>query len=447
VFRLYRAVIPIFLVFLFSCSTGPVENLERSSFSDPYAVIQGFTDQTSAQFSVLAKKDEPITVYALIVSEDGRPMAERRQIKPTFSKIIKRDFSDWAIYQSAFTDLKRYEEYRLVIASDESDVKDERLFQTLSPRDKTITWVLASCMDDSFISLQKSMWQQVLSHEPDFLLFIGDSVYADKTSAGFKKQADIVQLWNRHVETRNLLEIFKAKHLKPIFATWDDHDFGLNDGGAEFQFKGESRKVFQAFFPQVSEYSKELTSGPGVSSRLRIAGQQFFLLDNRTFRSTKSESGTHFGGSQEEWVYEGLEEESSPAFLISGDQYFGGYSTFESYERLHPQSFGRFLSRLSQIKAPVFFLSGDRHLTELMKIERKQLGYETYEFTSSSIHAKVFPDSWKGMPNFRTIEGESGVYNYGLVESTVKSGKLQVRVRSIGPYGRIIFDRKLEVSK
>ena len=33
----------------------------------------------------------------------------------------------------------------------------------------------------------------------------------------------------------------------PVLATWDDHDYGINDGGAEFVSKVESQKAFNDF--------------------------------------------------------------------------------------------------------------------------------------------------------------------------------------------------------
>ena len=34
----------------------------------------------------------------------------------------------------------------------------------------------------------------------------------------------------------------------PIIGTWDDHDYGLNDAGAEFPFRAEAKAFFTKFW-------------------------------------------------------------------------------------------------------------------------------------------------------------------------------------------------------
>ena len=40
---------------------------------------------------------------------------------------------------------------------------------------------------------------------------------------------------------------------------------------------------------------------------------------------------THFGAEGERWLSEQLAQSKEPTFLVSGDQFFGGYHPFESY--------------------------------------------------------------------------------------------------------------------
>jgi alkaline phosphatase D len=40
----------------------------------------------------------------------------------------------------------------------------------------------------------------------------------------------------------------KLRATCPILATWDDHDYGADDAGAEYPMKVESQKLFLDFF-------------------------------------------------------------------------------------------------------------------------------------------------------------------------------------------------------
>ena len=84
---------------------------------------------------------------------------------------------------------------------------------------------------------------------------------------------------------------FKAlRESVPILATWDDHDFGVNDGGSDYPKKVESQQIFLDFFgdPEDSPRRKR----PGVYDA-RVFGPegkrvQVIMLDTRYFRAARS---------------------------------------------------------------------------------------------------------------------------------------------------------------
>jgi alkaline phosphatase D len=229
-------------------------------------------------------------------------------------------------------------------------------------------------------------------------------------------------LWRRYAETAQRLDLYKAKQLTPVFATWDDHDFGVNDGGAEFQHKLFAKKVFKTFFPM--EPNSLLHSGPGVASSLKIGQQQFLFLDDRSFRSAKlTKPQTHFGTEQTDWLLQHIKTHKGPSWLISGDQFFGGYHRFESFEGNHPEDFKKFIKELKTTKKPLVFISGDRHLSEISKIEKSLIGFETLEMTSSGLHAKMHPGSADQHVNKRRIFAKDGISNYLDLKVDLESHK------------------------
>ena len=325
---------------------------------------------------------------------------------------------------------------------------DERTLETLDTRKTRARWAIASCMDDHFRELQASMWRDVQAHRPDLLLLIGDNVYAD-ARAGQKIPPEEMTpslIWTRYVETWLTLELFRMKRLIPSVATWDDHDFGMNDGNRSFRHRSEALAIFDAFYAQEA-IRGSLERGPGLARSFKAWGQQFLLLDNRSFRSPKGERPqTHFGREQTDWILGKLHAFSGPSILVSGDQWFGAYHSFESYEGDHPDDFAEFLSRVRATNRKVFFVSGDRHLTELMRLPEDILGYETYELTSSAIHAKVYPSLWGEAPNPRQIEGEANIQNYAVVESeAIEGGGLKLWMSAWGPERKELFSESASV--
>ena len=84
------------------------------------------------------------------------------------------------------------------------------------------------------------IWDAVVATRPDIFLSLGDNIYGDtQDMAVMKKKYDMLAAipgWQ------------KLKATCPILATWDDHDYGVNDGGAEYPKKDESQQLFLDFF-------------------------------------------------------------------------------------------------------------------------------------------------------------------------------------------------------
>ena len=114
-------------------------------------------------------------------------------------------------------------------------------------------------------------------------------------------------LWQRHAETRNYISLFRSKDLIPVIANWDDHDYGVNNGGRDYPFKNESRAIFRAFFGS-NQNENYHPAGIGLASFFTIYGFNFFLLDNRTFRTTTGSSTQqrHYGDKQLQWLWRNL---------------------------------------------------------------------------------------------------------------------------------------------
>ena len=123
------------------------------------------------------------------------------------------------------------------------------------------------------------MIKRLQGMDGDGLVLLGDNVYAD--SADPEVIAGAWQALAAHPEFAAL------RQQTQLLATWDDHDYGQDDGGGEFPARAASQRCFQDFLglapddprrQRAGVYHAEIHGEPGR----RV---QFILLDTRFHRS------------------------------------------------------------------------------------------------------------------------------------------------------------------
>jgi alkaline phosphatase D len=270
---------------------------------------------------------------------------------------------------------------------------------------------------------------------------IGDNFYADASSQNTARETNPEVLWERYVDGRLSIPVYFQEKLIPVHGLWDDHDYGLNDGNSKYPFKDASREVFEAFFAQ-DLTDDDWTKGRGVGGLLSLGDFNLYFLDARSFRSPEK-SGSHLGLDQTAWFYSKLREEATPSFIIKGDQFFGGYQKHESFEGNHPDDFQQFVSELKGIPTPFIFISGDRHMSEIMQFPRSLFGKPSFEITSSPLHGKVHDNQNDHNP-WRVVDIR-GKVNFNMIESEARENHWFLNVASIGENGETYYTRELAV--
>ena len=415
-------------VILFSCSSTEIIN-SRPESNYGFSIIQGSTTETSTIIRVIYPRKLKITYEVKDSSGNIKPV---KKVKTFIKK-----YSEFKIEHIKVTSLETDETYTLKINSDNKRWKDERTFKSLDTKKNDLKILVASCMSDAFNEIGNDMWPKAFSHGPDVSFLIGDNLYADTYSGiylGKDYPATPQHLFNRYMDHAMSMKLYRMKRLTPTYVTWDDHDYGKNDGGKEYPYKKESKEILNIFFPR--EKSNNLSFGPGVSTSVELAGMNFLFLDGRSFRSEKKDpSGTHFGKKQRSWLKRNVQKEKVN-WLISGDQFFGGYHPWESFEGNHPKTFNSFLNDLKKLKGKVIFMSGDRHLIEVMKIPKEKLGYETFEYTISGIHTKMYPGSLERDDNPFRVGGFDGIANYSIIYTKNSNSKVNVKFQAYSNTGK-----------
>lgn len=388
-------------------------------------ILQGATSYTSTQINALST--ENITFKIVVLS--GSVGNESLRVEK-----VQKTYSPWAAYRLFIENLHSENDYQLEVWNEKGNLIDLRSFRTLKPEISEARIALASCMRDN-VAAHTSMWSSLEASDPDLLFLLGDNVYVDDGPDGRGGPVTPEKIWRRYVETRCTLGLYKFPKLIPTLATWDDHDFGLNNTYGNRHWSEYSRDTFRTLYAQDS-IMPEVTWGPGISTEFSAYGQRFFLMDDRSFREMRWIGYSHWGQAQETWLLTRMNLQFMPTWLFNGSQFFGGYRTGWSFEGNHPKAFKNILNRLKEVKSPVIFGSGDIHYSEVMKIENHSLGYETLEITSSSMHSNAKAPR-RG--NKRRLLS-TGEFNFVIVDVQVLENGLEMQVRSIGEKSRELFN-------
>ena len=349
--------------------------------------------------------------------------------------------STFAVTELFVAGLVPGESCRLRVLGENGALIDERSFGALDTRKEECRFAVASCMSDYIPHRTTSMWETLQNERCDFVFLVGDTCYADndnphRDEAGYSR---------RYAEARSRLGWFRMPRLTPTFATWDDHDYGLNNSDASLPQKAFTQQLFRRFFGVTGNQSWKPSSF-GVGSALEVCGQRFYLLDDRSFRAPAGEiGGRHWGGEQTDWLLADLARSDRPAWLLNGSQFYGGYLGKESFEGDHAEDFANFRASLRRVSAPVAFISGDVHFSEVMKIDRGDLGYETYEFTSSSMHSLTFPWHQHRQTNPRRLDSEWR-HNFLVFDVSTRGG-WEMGVRCVTDGNATSFSRRLQIHR
>jgi hypothetical protein len=387
------------------------------------SILQGTTDAHSTQFSAVHRRDQQLEFFVMDSWSQIVPNVRAHQIQ-----FLNEPFQ---ISRIRVSGLSLNQDYALrVFDNRQNQIIDERSFRALDLLKENFKFAPCSCMNVQ--RHDPRIWRRLVQSDPDLILFIGDSVYADAGSPN--GVADPRYLWRKFVEARNTLEIFYSPKLIPILATWDDHDFGANDSDSiHYPFVTESQQNFLNFYAQDPSGLSYFHRGPGVASALFMGNNLILMMDNRSFRlpSGSRDRYAHWGQEQEEWALQLINSFSGTTFLCTGSQVVPQMPFKESMSGDHPLQYEEFLKKLRRSSSKVAFISGDVHFSEVVALEKNLLGYPSLELTSSSIHSRSIPGVLLLTSHRRRLQA-TDERNFLLVEAQALNQGTQLDIQSFG---------------
>ena len=122
------------------------------------------------------------------------------------------------------------------------------------------------------------IWEAIAAGQPELFVFLGDNIYGDSP--------DMDVLRAKYALLNEQPGFRKLQQVCPVVATWDDHDYGKDDAGAEFEMRRESQQVFLDFLGVEKDDPRRTQEGVYWSKVYGPAGRrvQIILLDARYFR-------------------------------------------------------------------------------------------------------------------------------------------------------------------
>ena len=187
--------------------------------------------------------------------------------------------------------------------------------------------------------LPNNLWREIDKHKPAVWIWGGDNIYCDTENMDTLRQCYLTKL--------NQPEYKKFISNKLIIGTWDDHDYGVNDGGYEYKYKKESQKLFFEFMKDAKKYHNQDQEGIYYAVDLPEYKVKIIVLDTRYFRSSltvdpsgkkryiPAEGGTMLGDKQWQWLE--MELKNSKAnlnLMVSSIQFISSEHGFEMWANM-----------------------------------------------------------------------------------------------------------------
>ena len=288
-----------------------------------------------------------------------------------------------------------------------------------------------------------AIFDTITQENPDIFVFLGDNVYAEDES----DDPELRSLNEAYHVLGNSPAFQRLSAKVPLYATWDDHDYGLNDAGEEFRHKAASERLFETFWkipsgdPSVARPGvyRAVSFGP-VGKRV-----QLILLDTRSFRSglekpllppahgrytpSNADAQSVLGTVQWSWLQEELAQPADIRLIASSIQVLADGHQWEAW-RLFPAEQQRLIRLISEASGTNLVLSGDRHLAGIY-FDKDRSSNPLLELTSSSLNLpltsivsniKVEPGPYRlGEPFYEA--------NFGLIEIDWQARRMHAAIK------------------
>lgn len=307
---------------------------------------------------------------------------------------------------------------------------------------------------------EQPIWNAINAEKADLFVLLGDNIYGDTQ--------DMSVLKAKYEKLGANPGFQKMRSSTPLVAVWDDHDFGINDGGSDYPKKSQSRKIMLDFFDEPEGSPRRTQEGgiytsyeygpPGKRVQLLLLDLRWNrdplarvgALENQTHRVPKRmgpykphEGGTQtfLGEAQWRWLEAQLAKPADIRILGSSLQLVPEFSGWESWANF-PHARERLLNLVRDNKVKgLFVISGDTHWSEFSRLEGAT-PYPLTEITSSGL-----TEEWRWVsPNRHRVGKTYAKANYGLIKIDWNGADTQIHLSIRNEAGGIVHQQMLALA-
>ena len=335
------------------------------------------------------------------------------------------------------------------------EITSEHKIKPLPSRAKIPTRIaFGSCGNQS---KPQPILKKVVEREPDLFIYLGDNIYGDTK--------DMNVLAKEYSQLGDKPEFQTLARSVSLLSVWDDHDYGWNDAGKEYEFKEPSKKLFMDFWQVPGKSNRRTRPGIYGSHVFSESGHtlQIILLDTRTFRDKlkrnkkplpdnsqfkndyepdSSADKTLLGNAQWKWLEQELAKPADLRIVCSSIQFGHQYNGWESWTNL-PLEQKRMVDLIKKTKANgVIFISGDVHWGELSRRDFDDC-YPIYDMTASGL-----TEEWYNVePNLYRIGQAVRENHFGMIQIDWKTKSPTVVFQTIDSNGTVRLANSIKLDQ
>ena len=246
------------------------------------------------------------------------------------------------------------------------------------------------------------IFNPIKKEDLDLFLMIGDNVYGDSEEEDLKELKLAYKMQKENFQKLNL-DI-------PFEAIWDDHDYGMNDAGADYPHKEKSKDLFLNFWNVSPDDVRRSREGLYFDLMYKVNNKnlQILFLDTRTFRGAlmlsddfgapgkerympnPDSSLTILGINQWNWLRKKISQKVDFRIIVSSIQFLPIGHGWESWNNF-PYERKKMIKMIDKASLnQTLVISGDRHRGGIYKFKTAR-NKVISEVTSSSLNAS-FPN-------------------------------------------------------
>lgn len=281
-----------------------------------------------------------------------------------------------------------------------------------------------------------TIFEAMAKEKAAFMLWLGDNWYT--------REVDYYSewgLWYRASRDRAIPVLQQFWKAMPHLATWDDHDYGPNNIGKNYVFKETSRKVMMQYWCNPT-YGH---NGEGIYTMFSWGDVDIFLTDDRWWRDDENKKDSvdgrpnpekrMLGAIQMEWLKSSLLYSNATfKVVVVGSQVLNAVSPYDKMAD-YPIEYNDLMKFLTDYRINgVIFMSGDRHHSEIIKIDR-QGSYPLYDVTISPLTSGTHRFGGPEANNPLRVFGLAEKQNYGRVTVSGRRGECKLSIEFLGIKG------------